>query len=374
MQKSSMTYAGVGVDYDPLDRFKRQAQQEAKQTAKNLEQFGYKEVEWSRGESVYLYETPDSYRAHVNEGLGTKNLVADAMYQLTGWDHWYEYVAIDTVAMIVNDMITLGAKPLTITMHIAAGNSSWFKDEQRTSALLRGWRIACDKSGCTWAGGETPVLKDMVESNTFVISGSADGEIRPKQQLIKPTIQAGDAIVLFASSGIHANGLTMAREIAEKLPRGYMTRLHPNRLELVEYGDALLRPTIIYVPVIEHCLRAKIEIHYAVHITGHGWRKLMRATEPFVYVVENIGQPHPLFAFMQQHGPISDEEAYANFNMGAGFALYVPPSEVAGVIALAKAHGIHAWHGGHIEKHGDDKKVIIVPKGITLEADSMAIR
>lgn len=369
MKKPSMTYASTGVNYDLLDHFKRQAQQAARPTARNLRCFGYKEVEWSRGESVYLYNTPHGYRAHVNEGLGTKNLVADAMYQLTGRNS-YHNIATDAVAMIVNDMITLGAMPLTVNMHIATGSSEWFEDNQRVKAFINGWQYACDIAGCAWAGGETSVLKGMIESNTLVISGSADGEICPKTHAIKPAIRAGDAIILLASSGIHANGLTLARRIAEKLPGGYLTKL-PG---YITYGEALLQPTPIYVPVIRDCLANHVRIHYAVHITGHGWRKLMRATKPFVYVIEDVGDLHSLFTFMQEHGPISDEEAYSNFNMGSGFALYVPQSEAKQVISLADAFGIKAWPAGHIEKRGHEKKVIIVPKGITFEADSLAIR
>lgn len=369
MKKSSMTYASAGVDYDPVDRFKRHAQAAAQRTSSNLKQFGFQEVSWSRGESVYLIETPECYLAHVEEGLGTKNVVADAMFDLAGY-RFYHYIARDTVAMIVNDMITLGALPISLAMHVAAGSSGWFKNEQRMADLIAGWKGACELAQCTWAGGETPILKDVVNPNTVVMSGSAVGVIKPKKNVITPRMQHGDAIVFLASSGIHANGLTLARRIADKLKNSYTTRLPSDQ----SYGEALLQPTIIYVPVLSSCLSLGVEIHYAVHITGHGWRKLMRAIEPFVYVIEDIGQPHPLFRFMQQHGPISDEEAYGNFNMGAGFALYVPENEVTGVIALAKVHGIHAWHAGHIEKRGDEKKVIIVPKGITFEGDSLAVR
>lgn len=364
-----MTYAATGVDYSLMDPFKRQAQEAAQETAHYLREFDLTEVTWSRGESVYLIEAPDCYLAHVEEGLGTKNLVADAMYKLTGRSY-YDYVARDTIAMIVNDMITLGALPISLAMHLAAGHGDWFKDEQRVRDLIRGWKEGCDLARCTWAGGETPTLKDMIAPETVVLSGSAVGMIKPKEKLIRPRIQDGDAIVLLASSGIHANGLTMARRIADKLPDGYMTPLSDGQT----YGEALVQPTAIYVPVIEACLSHNVELHYTVNITGHGWRKLMRAVEPFMYIINNPGEPQALFPFIQEHGPVSDEEAYGNFNMGAGFALYVPPEQVHKVIELAACHDIKSWQGGHVEKRDNEKKVIISPKGLEYAAESLAVR
>lgn len=364
-----MTYASTGVDYSLMDPFKRQAQEAAQKTAHYLREFDLKEVTWSRGESAYLIELPDCYLAHVEEGLGTKNLVADAMYKLTGRSY-YDYVARDTIAMIVNDMITLGTLPISLAMHLAAGNGDWFSDKQRVRDLIRGWKEGCDLARCTWAGGETPTLKDMIASETVVLSGSAIGMIKPKEKLITPRIQDGDAIVLLASSGIHANGLTMARRIADKLPDGYLTRLSDGQ----SYGEALVQPTMIYVRVIEACLSNNVDLHYTVNITGHGWRKLMRSVASFVYVIDNPGKPQALFQFIQEHGPVSDEEAYGNFNMGAGFALYVPPEQVQTVIELAHCHDVKAWRGGHIEKRGDEKKVIITPKSLEYDGDSLAVR
>lgn len=137
----NMTYAETGVNYDAMDPFKRLAQLAARETAGNIARLNggeFQEFEPSRGESAYLIETATSYLAHVEEGLGTKNLVADAMYILTG-KSYYDQVAQCTVAMIVNDLITLGALPLSVAMHLAVGTSDWFNDEKRTGDLIFGW-------------------------------------------------------------------------------------------------------------------------------------------------------------------------------------------------------------------------------------------
>ena len=155
--------AKKSFDYGPLDRFKRTAQIAAAKTARNIKDFAggeFQEAAWSRGESAYLIEAAKSFLGHVEEGLGTKNLVADAMYALTG-KSFYDVVAQDTVAMIVNDAATLGIRPLSIDMHIAVGESSWFDDDERAQDLIAGWSHACGLARCAWGCGETPTLEGL---------------------------------------------------------------------------------------------------------------------------------------------------------------------------------------------------------------------
>ncbi len=365
MTEEKMTYAGVGVNYDAMDPFKRMAQLAGRETADNISRLGFTEVEMSRGESVYLIDAGDYFLAHVEEGLGTKNLVADAMYKFTG-KSYYDQIAQDTVAMIVNDMITLGALPLSVAMHLAVGVSDWFNDKRRCCDLVAGWKKACDLARCVWGGGETPTLKGVVVPDAVVLSGSAIGVVHPRKRLISADIQGGDSIIFILSSGIHANGLTMARKIAEKLPNGYLTKLSDGRT----YGETLLDPTNIYVGMVEDCINAGVDIHYAINITGHGWRKLMRTTEPFAYIVEHLPDQLPIFDFMQKHGPIDDQEAYANFNMGAGFALYVPARHVKKVLEVIYPCGIDV---GHIER-SEEKKVVIKPIGLEYLGSTLGVR
>jgi phosphoribosylformylglycinamidine cyclo-ligase len=362
-----MTYAKTGVDYKTLDPFKVMAQEAALRTSRFLRE-GSSVVEESRGESVFLIERPDCYLAHVVEGLGTKNLVADAVYTMRGITN-YDRIAQDTVAMIVNDMITLGAMPLSIAMHLAVGDPDWLLDERRGRELCAGWANACEESRAVWGPGETPMLKDIVIPGTVVLSGSAQGIIEKKERRIRPEkISHGDAIVFLESSGIHANGLTLARKIAAKLPQGYTTIMDNGR----PYGQALLDPTLIYVGVVDDCLNAGIDIHYAVNVTGHGWRKFMRAKQPFTYMIDTMPALPPIFDFLRTHGPIEEKEAYGTLNMGVGFALYVPEKDVDTVVGLANANFLTAFRAGHIER--GDKKVVIAPKDIIFEADSLELR
>lgn len=368
MTDSQNSYAKSGVDYSAMDPIKVLAQQRAAQTAHSLSAFQSSEVTASRGESAYVWEEPDSYRSLVIEGLGTKNLVADAM-RAFGDKTYYDSIAQDTVAMVVNDLIVVGALPQVVNAYFAIGDSDWMRDEQRARDLINGWAKACELAGATWGGGETPTLKGIINPDTIDLGGSAVGVISPKERLVLgEKLAPGDSIVLIASSGIHANGLTLARSVATGLPDGFATKLSDGRT----YGGALLTPTPIYVPLVRAILEAEIDVHYMVNVTGHGWRKLMRATNELQYIMDVVPPVPPELLFIQEQAGISDEEMYGNFNMGAGFAIYVPADEADKVVELAKQVHLDAWVAGKVE--AGPKQVTIVPKDITFTADSLEVR
>ncbi len=366
---SGMTYEQAGVDYGTLDSFKRACQRLAATTADALAGHGASEPAKIRGESAYLIETPDGFLAHVEEGLGTKNLVADAMQRLTG-KSWYFNIGIDTVATIVNDLITTGALPLSVAMHAGVGDSAWFSHENRANDLAKGFAAGCKRSGAVWGGGETPALKGIINPDTIVLAGSAIGRITDKKNRITGDVADGDAIVMLASSGVQTNGLTLCRSLADRLPKGYLEPLADGR----SYGEALLDASVIYVPFIAACQKAGVHLHYAVHMTGHGWRKLMRLDEPFVYRISNPGQPQPVFDFLCQAGPIAAKEAYATFNMGAGFAVFVAPADAATCVRLADEVDLEAWIAGAVVKQADRKAVEIPPLGLAYEGQTLAVR
>lgn len=367
----SLSYDSSGVRYDQLDPFKRACQQAARRTSGALKGHGYREPENTRGESAYLMEADDHFLAHVEEGLGTKNLVADAMQRASGRCFYHE-IAIDTVATIVNDLITCGALPVSVAMHAAVGDSAWFSDETRMKALVDGFAEGCIQSGAVWGGGETPTLRGIVSPDTIVLAGSAVGAIRPKSRRITGRIQHGDAIVFLASSGVQTNGLSLCRLIAESLPNGYLTPIGYG--DARTYGEALLAPSVIYVRFVKACQDAGIPLNYVAHVTGHGWRKLMRLDEPFVYEIHTPRAAPALFRFLMEKGPIAPAEAYATFNMGVGFAAYVDPSAADAVVAQAKAAGYDAWVAGTVRKEGRHKAVTIPSLGLAYDGETLQVR
>jgi phosphoribosylformylglycinamidine cyclo-ligase len=363
-----LSYTSSGVDYGSLDPAKLLAQRAAASTAGALARFGLGEVGASRGESAYVWEEPDAYRAFVIEGLGTKSLVGDAMRHLTGRTY-YDALARDTVAMIVNDVIVVGAEPQVVTAYWAVGASSWFDDRERAADLVRGWADACAEAGATWGGGETPALAGVIVPDTIDLGGACVGVVQPKSRLVLgDRLAPGDAIVLLASSGIHANGLTLARALAERLPEGYATDIGNG----TAYGDALLAPTVLYPAVVRALFEAGIDVHYLANVTGHGWRKLMRARRELRYVLHTAPPVPPVFRFVVERAHIDDAEAYATFNMGAGFAVYVPEADASRVVDVAWGCGIAAWVAGRVE--AGPREVVIEPIGVRYAGETLAVR
>jgi phosphoribosylformylglycinamidine cyclo-ligase len=364
-----LTYEQAGVDYDKIDPLKVAAQRAAASTATQLAQHGFAEVRASRGESAYVVDVGPFYLASIVECLGSKALVADEMARLTGTSH-YAAIAQDTIAMAVNDLITVGATPLVVQAYWAAGGSDWFGDAARSAALVEGWKRACEVCGVAWGGGETPALAGIVEAGRIDLAASCTGIVNPKQRLsLGDALGAGDAIVLLASSGIHANGVSLGRKLAERLPQGWLTAIDTQG---TTYGAALLAPTTLYSPVTEALWQAGITPHYSANITGHGWRKLLRHPKTLTYRITQVPPVPRILSFIAEHAGHDAQEAYSTFNMGAGFALFVANGDARRCIDIARAQGIEAFVAGRVE--AGPKQLLIEPLGLRFGDDALQLR
>jgi phosphoribosylformylglycinamidine cyclo-ligase len=365
---STLSYHQAGVDYDLIDPLKVAAQRAAAATAEHLASHGFREVAASRGESAYVVDVGPFYLASIVECLGSKALVADDMAKLTGRSY-YDAIAQDTIAMAINDLVTVGATPLVVQAYWAAGGSDWFADTARAKTLVDGWKRACDTCRIAWGGGETPALAGIVADGRIDLAASCTGIVNPKERLsLGDRLAPGDAIVLLASSGIHANGLSLARKLVERLPKGYLTEVEPG----LSYGDALLAPTILYSPVTEALHAAGIVPHYCANITGHGWRKLLRHPSAHTYRVHTVPEVTPVLKFIQRHAQQDDREAYGTFNMGAGFALFVKADDAERAVEVARAQGIGALVAGKVE--AGPKQLVIEPLSIEFGAEELQLR
>lgn len=363
-----LSYRQAGVDYDLIDPLKVAAQRAAAATAANLARHGFSEVQASRGESAYVVDVGPFYLASIVECLGSKALVADEMRRLTGRSH-FDAIAQDTIAMAINDLITVGATPLVVQAYWAAGGSEWFADATRAQSLVAGWKQACDECGVAWGGGETPALAGIVEAGRIDLAASCTGLVNPKSRLtLGDKLGPGDAIVLLPSSGIHANGLSLARKLVERLPQGYLTEVQPG----LSYGAALLAPTLLYSPVTEALHRAGVTPHYASNITGHGWRKLLRHPKALRYRVHTLPPVPSVLRFIQQHARQDDHEAYGTLNMGAGFALFIPAGQVEQTLRVARDQGMPATLAGVVEE--GPKELLIEPLGLRFAGDELQLR
>lgn len=365
---SKISYAASGVNYSAIDPIKKFAQTAAKATTRHLKASGYAEVAATRGESAYVWKQGTICMATVIEHLGTKNLVADAMRAITG-KTYYDIMAYDTIATIINDLTTVGATALTINAYWAVGESSWLEDAVRMKDLIRGWKKGCDDAGAVWAGGETTSCQGIIEAGTIDLAGSAVGIIKKTGHLaIDEKIKPGDRIVFLKSTGINANGLTLARKVASKLAKGYATTLKNGQT----YGEALLKPTNIYAGLIQKLQKQNVAIHYIANITGHGLRKVMRARKPFSYVIEKIFAPQTVFSFIQEQAELSDYDMYETFNMGQDYALFVPAKDVAKTLKIIKQAGFTGINAGYVAK--GPKQVVIKEKNIVFKGDTLDLR
>ena len=368
LPNSTLDYSSAGVDYRRIDALKVRAQQAARATSRHLAGHGYREIERSRGESAYVVEAGGLLLASVTECLGSKALVADAVRPISGRSH-YDAIAQDTIAMAVNDLITVGATPLSVQAYWAAGSSDWFSDVERAADLVRGWEAACDACRVAWGGGETPALAGVIESERIDLAASCFGIVPAHARLtLGERLGAGDAIVLLASSGIHANGVSLARKLAERLPQRYATAIGRGR----GFGEALLDPTVLYPPVLESVWAAGVVPHYCVNVTGHGWRKLMRHPASFTYRITQVPPVPAVLEFIQREAPLDLREAYGSLNMGAGFALFVAAEDAQPAVLAARNAGIEAWISGTVE--AGPRRLIVEPLQLRYEAADLELR
>ena len=367
MSRAHASYRAAGVDYDALDAGKRMAMAKALSTSALMAARGGRALDASRGEPAFVFELAGQRLAFVVEGLGTKSIIARQVLEEQGLNRFAE-VAYDTVAAILNDLCCVGALPLVVNAYFATGASEWYAQPERAEALLEGWRRACADAGCTWGGGESPSLSGLLDEREIELAGAAVGAVpEGREPILGERLAVGDEIVLVASSGLHANGASLARLLAGRLPQGYATRLGSGRT----LGEALLDPSLLYVPLLAAILEAGVELSYISHVTGHGLLKLMRPPRALTYRIEQLPAVPEVLAFLVAEAGLDAEAAHSTFNMGAGYALYCRPGEGAEIVALAARLGLAALLAGRVEE--GPRQVILEPVGVRLTGDRLEL-
>ncbi len=337
-------YRRSGVDYEVLDQVKREAIARAAATAPLLGASGGREIVQSRGSSAYVFELNGAMLAMVIEGLGTKSIIADEYLQATGISRFAD-VAKDAVAMIVNDVISVGANPVVVTAYFATGDAAWYGVRERSMDLLAGWQAACEDAGAVWGGGESPALPGVVTPDAIELAGSALGVVPPgREPVFGEGIAPGDKIVLLASSGLHANGASLARRVASKLPDRWLTQLPSGR----HLGDALCDATFIYARFMRALLASSVVPTFMNAITGHGFLKIMRADKAVRYEVTTLPEIPEVLRFLVDASGMDAAEAYGTLNMGAGYVVIVRPEDADEALRVARATGHEALVAGEV--------------------------
>jgi phosphoribosylformylglycinamidine cyclo-ligase len=358
-KRGDQAYRDAGVDYAVLDAGKRLAVKAALATSAQIEKRGGKVIEASRGESAFVFQAGGQTLALVIEGLGTKSIIARAVAE-KGRNH-FDAVAYDTVAAILNDLCCVGARPLVVNAYFSTGRPEWFANQEWYEQLIEGWFSACVDAGCTWGGGESPSLPELVAGEEIELAGSAVGLVPGEAEpVLGQRLEAGNEIVLVASSGLHANGSSLARMIAAKLERGYDTQLKSGEA----LGDALLRPSFMYAGLVDAILDAELPVTYMSHVTGHGFLKLMRPAHELTYRITRLLPVPEVLEFLVEKAEMSPKVAYSTFNMGSGFAIYCAAGAGARIVEAAEQKGLEAVVAGRVES--GPRRVVIEPLDVEL--------
>jgi phosphoribosylformylglycinamidine cyclo-ligase len=361
------SYRAAGVDYETLDAGKRLAMAEALSTSTLLTARGGRALDASRGEPAFVFELDGRAFAFVVEGLGTKSMIARMVLERQGIDRFGD-VAYDTVAAILNDLCCVGALPLVVNAYFATGASEWYREGERAAALLAGWRQACVDASCTWGGGESPSLPGLLDEREIELAGAAVGAVPVgRAPILGAELGAGDEIVLVASSGLHANGASLARLVAGRLDDGYATVL-PSGTTL---GEALLEPSVMYVPLVAALLESGLPLNYVSHVTGHGLLKLMRPTRPLTYRIERLPTVPEVLSFLVEQAGLEPRAAYSTFNMGSGYALYCGRGTGQAVVDLAEELGLSAVLAGRVEE--GPRQVLLEPLGVSFDGGELGL-
>lgn len=268
------------------------------------------------------------------DGVGTKVLVADELEK-------YDTVGIDAIAMNVNDIICIGAKPLAGVDYLAVAE----EDEYLISEVMKGLVAGAKESGISIVGGETAIMKDVIKGKNrpFDLAFTALGVV--EKYITGSETKEGDVLVGLGSSGLHSNGYTLARKV----------------LDFEKWGKEMLTPTKIYVDCVMEMVRG-CSVHGLAHITGGAFSKLTRLNKELGFSIDNPVKPAPIFEEIWK-AVESEEHMYRTFNMGTGMVVVVPKEEEGDVLSIAKKHGVDAQAIGSVIK----EKGVYLGDGVRLD-------
>ena len=279
------------------------------------------------------------------DGVGSKAVVADIMKK-------YDTVGIDCVAMNVNDLLCVGARPVSMVDYIAV--------EQADAAMLDGIAIGlaegARQAGVSITGGEISQLGDVVRG--FDLVGTAVGLVPLDRILVGRDLEPGDQIIGIESAGLHSNGFTLTRRVFFEIARVGANHVFP---ELgCPLGEELLRPTHIYVPEILDLLDQIATVKALIHITGDGLMNLPRVAAEVGFVIDALPEPPPIFGLIEKLGGIGRAEMFEVYNMGIGFCVMLPERDADAALAILHRHGRRASVIGHVV--ADPDKSVRLPQ------------
>jgi phosphoribosylformylglycinamidine cyclo-ligase len=327
------TYAAAGVDIAAGDHAVELIKQRLRSTRP--------EVQGGIGGFAGLFRLDERrLLATSTDGVGTKVAIAQAMDR-------HDTIGIDLVAMVVDDIVVCGAEPLFLTDYISCGRVV----PERIAAIVRGIDDGCVTAGCALIGGETAEHPGLLEPDEYDLAGAATGVVTVDRLLGPDRVRAGDVVVAMASSGLHANGYSLARHVL--LAEAGLSL--DSSAELGSpLGEVLLIPTRIYA---RDCLALaeSVEVHAFAHVTGGGLTaNLARVLpEPLEATIDRSSWVvPPVFGLIAERGRVDPAEMERTFNLGVGMVAVVPAAAGQQAVDLLQGGGVDAWVCGEIRSRG----------------------
>jgi len=280
------------------------------------------------------------------DGVGTKLKLAFLLDK-------HDTVGIDCVAMCVNDIACAGGEPLFFLDYIACGHN----EPEKIAAIVSGVAEGCRQAGASLIGGETAEMPGFYPPDEYDLAGFAVGVVDEKDLITGQKLKDGDVLIGLSSSGVHSNGFSLVRSIVN-MSRSSLDR-YDERLQ-ASWGEALLRPTKIYVKALKALKDADVTVKGCSHITGGGFYENIPRMLPdgLMAVVKQASYPIPeIFPILQKNGRLTDKEMYNTFNMGLGMVLGVAPEEAEKTIKILEAAGEKAYTVGRVES--GEKSVVL---------------
>ena len=290
--------------------------------------------------------------AFTTDGVGSKVLIAQMMEK-------YDTIGIDCVAMNVNDLLCVGAKPIAMVDYIAVQEV----DPKYFQEICLGLYHGAIEADISIPGGEIAQLKDVIKAHKdrpgrgFDLAGAAIGSVAPDKLILGKDLQEGDVIIGLESNGIHSNGLTLARSVFFERNNFSVETTLPTLDHSL--GEELLKPTYIYTRVVRGILDHGIHAKALIHITGDGFLNLTRVSSDVSFLIDRLPSPPAIFSLIQNYGNIQEKDMFRMYNMGIGFCMVVPDHEAEKTMSLARTFQKQAYQIGHIVSDG--RKEVRIP-------------
>jgi len=279
------------------------------------------------------------------DGVGSKSIIAQMMNR-------YDTIGIDCVAMNVNDAICVGARPISMVDYIAIEKA----DAEILGAIAIGLTEGAKQAGISISGGEIAPLKDVVRG--FDLVGMAVGIVPLDRIITGRDLVPGDVVIGLESSGIHSNGLTLARHVFFERAKLSIEHVFP---ELgIPLGEELLRPTLIYVPEILDVIKNIRAVKALINITGDGLLNLPRVDAKVGFLIDDLPPVPRIFRLIQQYGDVDNSEMFEVYNIGVGFCVLVAEDDADPVLSILQRHGRRARVIGRVIE--DEGKGVHLPR------------